>query len=504
MTHKTKDAESVETMINTLPDNPDSSVMEKNLMLTTNPHNGKDFFEDLQNAITEQDIIELRAQLQGVFSSVQAGNDNRETVFELADTIDIPQFLKEWKEKDVSSLLSGKPLPKIHIHQHHRASTENIHPFYVDQVNAERVNPEYDLEAEDNTEFPFLDEALKESDIMDLRDTLRQISRSSSFQNHSSEDIENFIDGSMTSAELEIFETELELNTVLKSDIELSSELREAITESDIMALRGKLQSVMQSQHSTSRSLENVDAFLEGEMSENELVAFLDEMDLNNDLKAEVNLIKNLNKTFEEKDVHKLRSKLGKIAREINQQSIKSFLIVPESFRKVKRNGTYAAIFLVLVSLASLIWSNNEPGKTSYEIFFKEPLAVSSFRSIDKVTDQDLFKGLELYNQKDYISALACFNSILQSGGGKPIVYYYTGLTNQHLQQYTDALYHYRTVIAHQNNLYLEQAEWFMVFCTLNTSGNKSARKLLEAVINRKGFYYKDALALRSRLKKDD
>jgi tetratricopeptide (TPR) repeat protein len=504
MTRKPKNAECVDSLINSLPEKPDSPLEGEQKMLTTLPPNGKDHFFDLQDAFSEKDIIQLRAQLHEIISSGNFRDGNIEAVFDLAEEIKIPHFMEGWENPDLDTFLARKPLPRIHIHHHHRADSENMHRFYVEQFKSGQGLPDIDMGIEQNEEFPDLEEALLENDIMELRETLTQLSRSSSLSHFSVEQIDNYLDGNLTNSELETFEAELDFNSELSRDVELHTEVDEALHETDIINIREKLERIIESQHSTTWNVEEVDAFINGEMPENELDAFIVELVENDDLKAEVNLSKNLDRAFAEKDIHHLRKELELIAKEIDQQSTKSFIMLPEKHRKMRRNGTFAAVLLVLIGLSSVIWQNHEKNRNSYDDYFKAPKAVSSFRSGGEINAEDLNKGFELYNKTEYLSAKQYFDRVLQTDDVNPVAHYWAGLANQQIQHYPEALHHFQKVIIHGDNLFIEQAEWFSVLCKMKISGKLSIGSQLEAVINRKGHYYKDALNLRSKLLKGD
>jgi tetratricopeptide (TPR) repeat protein len=303
---------------------------------------------------------------------------------------------------------------------------------------------------------------------------------------------------------LETFENELDINPELNRNVELYAELNEALQENDIIDIREKLGKVIQSQHSSTWSLEEVDAFVNGEMPENEREAFIAEMADNDDLRAEVNLSKSLNKAFEEKDIHHLRKELEIIAQEMKQLSANSLIMLPDKHRKMRRNGTYAAVVIALIGLSSVFWQNDNSSKSRYDEFFKMPQTVSSLRSVGTIYNEVMSKGFELYNKSEYVSALPYFEKVLQTDKTNPIAHYWAGLTNRQMQRYPDALLHFQQVINHHNNLCVEQAEWFSILCMIKMSRVASVISPLNAIIDRKGYYYKEALTLRSKILKND
>jgi tetratricopeptide (TPR) repeat protein len=504
MTRKPKNAECVETLIDLLPQQSDSSCSEGKDIWMAQPPNGIDYFKDLQDALTEEDIIQLREQLHEIFDTGDFREENKEAMFDLAEEMKFSDFKEGFENMGFDTLFSKKPLPRIHIHHHQRATSENMHPFYLEQFISEQTIPDISLEVDMEEEFLDLGEALMENDILNLRETLNQLSRSSSNQRFSVEEIDNYLTGNMLPSELEAFESELDFNDELNREVELCSEVEEALLESDVINIRKKLEKIIESQHSTQWKVEDIDAFLNKELPENEMDAFIAELELNDDLKAEVNLSRNLEKAFAEKDIHHLRNELNHIASEISEQNSLSLAMFPEKQQKIRRNSTFAAALLALIGLSSVIWQNHEKNRDTYDSFFKQPMAISSYRSAGEVLNEDLSKGLDLYNKTDYVSALLYFDKVIKTDYINPMAHYWAGLSDQQIQHYPEALKHFQQVIIHQNNLYVEQAEWFSVMCTLKISGKQSVGSQLEAVINRKGYYYKDALNLRSRLMKND
>jgi tetratricopeptide (TPR) repeat protein len=270
------------------------------------------------------------------------------------------------------------------------------------------------------------------------------------------------------------------------------------------MHLRDELERVIRSQHSTGRILEEVDAFVENELEESGKLQIIEEMAENGDLKSEVNLIKDLNRAFTEKEIHQLRSKLAGISKGLDLPSAKSFILIPEKLRKVKRNGTYAAVFLVLVGITSVIWQNQRESKIDYEKYFIMPQTASSYRTDEDLNNTELSRGYEYFNRSDFVNALNCFNKVLVSEPRDQVIHFYAGIADRNIQHFPEALGHFQQVTEGSIIILAEQAEWYKVLCYLKMEQKDRAVLQLEAVIDRKGFYYKDALVLLGKLHEDD
>ena len=86
-----------------------------------------------------------------------------------------------------------------------------------------------------------IDEALMESDILNLRNQLHNIVKSETSWNVSEETIEDFIDGELSGDLLAEFNVEYTDNLDLQAEVELRKQVNEAVSESEIINLRAKL-----------------------------------------------------------------------------------------------------------------------------------------------------------------------------------------------------------------------------------------------------------------------
>ena len=94
--------------------------------------------------------------------------------------------------------------------------------------------------------------------------------------------------------------------------------VKEAVQEKDIMELRQKLQFIGSNVSTHPFSAEEIGAYLEGSMSPGELQLFEDELALNPDLQADIELNQELEEAVGEEDVMELRDMMGDILRRQN------------------------------------------------------------------------------------------------------------------------------------------------------------------------------------------
>jgi hypothetical protein len=501
MTHKSANAEIARPETGILRKRPELIQVNNHKMSTPPSHNGHDPFKELPEAISEKDIISLRQQLQEISASYEIDDDL--PAFDLSEELDISGFLQEQHLPVKENPAARKPLPRIHLHNHRRAEKENNHKFYLEQLAEFSEKEEAVTDPVADADFPFLEEALQENDVMELREILHQIGKAESFTSFSAEEIEEYLQGNLSQDESETFEAELDVNPGLKEDLALYAEVDKAISESDVMDLQDQLGRVFRSQHSTGRSIEETDAFVDDELEETLKMEIRDEMAENRDLHSEINLIRDLDNAFNEKDIDELRSKLAGISGNLDHPHSKSLILFPEKFKKLKRSRTYAAVLLALIGLSSIIWQQQRDRTPDYDSYFKMPEKAATFRTLEPSNETELSKGYAFFNQSEFENALTCFNIFLEKEPRDPVVHFYAGIAQRNLQQFPDALRHFHEVTAHRDIILVQQAEWYKVLCYLKMAMKDSSALQLEAVISRKGYYYRDALVLRAKLKDD-
>jgi tetratricopeptide (TPR) repeat protein len=106
--------------------------------------------------------------------------------------------------------------------------------FKDELLNNSELQKEIELHKE-------IEEAIAETDILDLRNQMSQIVKSETSWNVSEQNIEDFIDGELDEALFEEFNAELEENSDLMAEVELRRQVNDAAGEQDIQELRAVL-----------------------------------------------------------------------------------------------------------------------------------------------------------------------------------------------------------------------------------------------------------------------
>ena len=158
-------------------------------------------FQEVQRAISEHDVINLRSTLQFISKSISSHNYCSE---------EIEDFIEGNLDDDLNLRIKEESMFNANL-------------------------------ADDIRLFKEINQAISENDIIQLRSNLHEIFDNESSHNHSIEEIDNFLSNELEEHEREVFEEELSMNAGLAKDVRIHKEINEAIVEKDIILLRQNL-----------------------------------------------------------------------------------------------------------------------------------------------------------------------------------------------------------------------------------------------------------------------
>jgi len=217
-----------------------------------------------------------------------------------------------------------------------------------------------------------------------------------------------------------------------------------------------------------------IDRYLDSDLNGLELQMLEKELDSSPELRKELQLQREINAALAEKEVLDLRAQLKVIHRSLEP--------VPERnmARKLvqsKLARIAAASVVLLIAIAVLI--NNFTGnRINYDRIFDKyyetykPLNVrSGFGEIDKMYRN----ALTAYQNEDYKKALTLFEEVMELDQSRMEANLMTGVSNMELDEYEEASSSFRKVINHNDNLFIEHAEWYIGFCYIKTDNTDKA-----------------------------
>ena len=246
---------------------------------------------------------------------------------------------------------------------------------------------------------------------------------------------------------------------------------------------------------------EFIQRYLEGIMSPEEKHWFEKELDSNPELQDELVLYQHIDSAISDKEVFDMEDQLDQIYAELNSEKPKE---TPSKNRVKPGALKIAGIAVALTMIISLAIYEIAPRQLSnaaiYNKYYQPYESNMNFRSGDETVNVELRTAMEKYEQKDYAKAIVMFENILQKDASRVGLNLYTGISHMEINEYRQAGKSFKKVIEHQQNLYIDQAEWYLGFCYLKTGKREKAKEQFTKIANSQSFYKDKAKQIVSRM----
>ena len=156
----------------------------------------------------------------------------------------------------------------------------------------------------------------------------------------------------------------------------------------------------------------------------------------------------------------------------------------------------YAAIFtglIVIASLFLLIPRDLDPSKLVDRYVSSYDPATTSRAAMHEV-DKAYNTAVDFYNKGDYQNAIIWFNKIVEDSSSENIKSsFMLGVTRMKNEQFNEAISPLEKVVVHNDNLFIEDARWFLSICYINVNDTDKARDILEEIANSDSIFRKKA-----------
>lgn len=156
----------------------------------------------------------------------------------------------------------------------------------------------------------------------------------------------------------------------------------------------------------------------------------------------------------------------------------------------------YAAIFVGIIVISSLLLLGQrdiDPSRLASRYVTSYDPATTS-RSVSLEDDMAYNTAVDFYNRGDYQNAIIWFNKIVEDSSSDNIKStFMLGVTRMKNSEYNEAIMPLEKVVVHNDNLFIEDARWFLSICYLNVNDTAKARDILEEIANSDSIFRKKA-----------
>ncbi len=239
-----------------------------------------------------------------------------------------------------------------------------------------------------------------------------------------------------------------------------------------------------------------IERYNAGEMSIEEREWFRKEIEGNDKLRIEVNIRKQTDGVLRNQDIISLRNKLSIIERARESQS-------PVKKTKKPVFMTVAAVVTVLILSGgiTMLSDKNLSNEEIIERYYRAYEPPAAQRSVKTETNEVFSLALDYYNTHDYKNAAHYFSKVLEMDPQNMHSSFLKGVANFEEKKYPEAKQSFANVINDNNNLFIENAKWYLALCYIKTDERDKALRQLEIIRTEGGLYKDEARKIIRKLK---
>ena len=231
-----------------------------------------------------------------------------------------------------------------------------------------------------------------------------------------------------------------------------------------------------------------IERYNAGEMDDAEKLWFQRELEENSNLRDEVRLRARTDMVLNSYASIQLRNKL----RSIEKQRAEA---IPSKNRRRQSPIRYAAVITIFILLGSLLLFSGK-NLTAEEIldkFYIPYEGIAASRSSESITNDNYKTALDYYNIHDYNTAAMFFSKVLEENPGDMESTMLYGVSNFEEKNYPVAEQSFASVVVNNDNFYIEDAQWYLALCYIQTNEQAKALDQLTMISDSESIYRKDA-----------
>ena len=222
----------------------------------------------------------------------------------------------------------------------------------------------------------------------------------------------------------------------------------------------------------------------------------MNEMKRDPDLAREVALRKRTDEIIAGRDVVDLRHKL----KEIEMRRRSAGTVRKAVIRSAKYAAAVALVAVVTAALYLAFGPDSSPDDlySSYYARYEAPGAVRSAVSSGNTLMEN---ALASYTAREYDKAIIYLEQVINSGQEDMESVFMHGMANMEVKNYPVASGSFTRVIEHNDNLYLEDAAWYLGLCYMMTDNREKALNQFSSIAGSGSRYSRQAAKLARKLK---
>lgn len=213
-------------------------------------------------------------------------------------------------------------------------------------------------------------------------------------------------------------------------------------------------------------------------------------------LEREVTLRRRTDEILADRDVVDLRHKLKAI--EMRRRSAGTVK------RTMIKSARYAAAVALVAIISTAVYFAMRPGSSPdelYSSYYARYESPGAMRSVVSSGNTLMENALASYAAREYEKAIVYLEQVISTGQEDMESVFMHGMANMEVKNYPLASGSFTRVIEHNDNLYLEDAAWYLGLCYMMTGNSEKAVSQFKAIASSRSRYGRQAAKLARRLR---
>ena len=138
-----------------------------------------------------------------------------------------------------------------------------------------------------------------------------------------------------------------------------------------------------------------------------------------------------------------------------------------------------------------------------YEVItrhYKTYQAIAAVRSVNGTSNELFASAMASIKAKDYQAAIDKLETLVGSDATNIESTFMLGVANMEIKQFDKAETSFQSVVGQNDNLFMEDASWYLGLCYMMTGENDKALRQFEVIAASKSKYNKEARRLARKI----
>ena len=243
-----------------------------------------------------------------------------------------------------------------------------------------------------------------------------------------------------------------------------------------------------------------IERYLNKSMEKDELTWFREEMKVNPSLAEEVQMQKEIGEAILNDETLAFRARISSMFEKEEtgkpEKERKSFRM-PHAVRVAVAS---LAAFMIFGTGLYIYTHRTIPADKLFEMYYEPYDGLMNVRSSNSQVADLLVTAMQKYENREFESALLLFETVLATDMNNITSRFYSGISYMETERFNVAEKSFTGVIDHNDNLFIEHAEWYLGLCYLMTGEKEKAQELLKSIAGSDGYYSRSARQLARKL----